>query len=657
MIGKVKKNLMGSIKGKLIIPIGLMILLLVTAFLMKVYNNETEVFLKGERARLTSEYQQFLRLVQDTVFSSYSMAALVAGMPEIRQALAERDRGRLVELAFPIYMAAKEKLHIRQFQFHVPPAISFLRLHKLRKYGDDLSGFRFTVLKANREKMPQFGIEKGRFGLGLRGVAPISYMGKHVGTVEFGCDLNDGLLNKLKQGKAFDLAVIVPDGDGFKVQARTGGMSISSDIYPVLREVMTVGTAKVNTVTRDNRTFMTFFGPLKDFSGRTVGAVVIPDDITAHFKQMNKILFIYMGIGVLLILLILSVVYFVVERLVNRPIQNMIKVFKKAGNGDLTDRVDVKHNDEMAKLGKAFNEFLDRMQQIVKDIGNSSKDLASSSKDLFSISQQMSATAEETSSKSNTVAVAAEEMTSNMTSVAASMEQASNNVGMVSSAAEEMISVINDIAKNTENARSITSEAVSEALSASEKVDALGNAALKIGKVAETITEISEQTNLLALNATIEAARAGDAGKGFAVVANEIKELARQTAEATGEIKHSISNIQESTEGTVSQIEQITRVVNDINEIVSTIAAAVAEQSVTTGEIAENVAQASDGIAEISENVAQSSTVSGEIAREIAEVNESASTMSSNSSQVNVSADALSRLADQLKTMVEQFRV
>lgn len=93
------------------------------------------------------------------------------------------------------------------------------------------------------------------------------------------------------------------------------------------------------------------------------------------------------------------------------------------------------------------------------------------------------------------------------------------------------------------------------------------------------ITEISEQTNLLALNATIEAARAGEAGKGFAVVANEIKELARQTADATSEIKEQIEGIQGSTSGTVSEIDEILKVINDVNEIVSNIATAVEEQS------------------------------------------------------------------------------
>ena len=129
-------------------------------------------------------------------------------------------------------------------------------------------------------------------------------------------------------------------------------------------------------------------------------------------------------------------------------------------------------------------------------------------------------------------------MSANMGTVTMASEQAAQNVNVVATAMEEMTAAVQEIAQNTTKASSMTEDAVNYAKGSSEKVNQLGFAAKEISKVTEVITEISEQTNLLALNATIEAARAGDAGKGFAVVANEIKELAKQTANATGEIKH-----------------------------------------------------------------------------------------------------------------------
>jgi len=327
------------------------------------------------------------------------------------------------------------------------------------------------------------------------------------------------------------------------------------------------------------------------------------------------------------------------------------------GTGDFTVKSGIESKDELGVIGKVLDEMTKNLKEMIIGITGNAENLNESSTKLFGISGQVSTGAKDVAGMANTVAVAAEEMSSNMNSVAAAVEEASTNVSMVATSSGEMTSVIDEIARNTEKARDITGEAVAEAKSASEKVDELGRAANEIGEVTETITEISEQTNLLALNATIEAARAGEAGKGFAVVANEIKELAKQTADATGEIRSKIEGIQSSTDGTVAQIEQITRVINDVNEIVAIIATAVEEQSVTTKEISNNVLQASQGIAEITENVAQSSTVSDEIARDIADVNQASSEMSNSSSQVNISAENLSELAEQLKKMVVKFKV
>ena len=221
---------------------------------------------------------------------------------------------------------------------------------------------------------------------------------------------------------------------------------------------------------------------------------------------------------------------------------------------------------------------------------------------------------------------------------------------------EEMTATVRDIASNSETARDIAQKAVAEVNGTAERIDLLGNAVNEIGKVTEMITEISEQTNLLALNATIEAARAGEAGKGFAVVANEIKELARQTAQATGEIRSKIETIQTTTGDTVHEISQVAKVIGEVNEIVAVIAAAVEEQSATSFEIVTNLKQASQGIQEVNENVANTTLVTGEISADIGDVSRSVRQVHDVSVQVNAQAQDLSDLSERLERLTGQFK-
>ncbi len=353
------------------------------------------------------------------------------------------------------------------------------------------------------------------------------------------------------------------------------------------------------------------------------------------------------------------VIGIVLSGFIIRPLNKTIEILKDIaqGEGDLTIRLDDSAQNEMGQLGKWFNVFVKKLQGIISDIAGNSEGLDNSSSNLLTISDNMSQSADSMSARSDSVAAAAEEMNANMSSVAAAVEQSATNINMVSAAAEEMTSTINEIAQNTEKTRVTSNQAVERTKKASESIENLSESAQVIGKVVETITDISEQTKLLALNATIEAARAGEAGQGFAVVAGEIKNLAQLTAQATHEIKEKIENIQNSTQDTVAEVQEIAAAIHSVNEMVDMVAAAVEEQSATTKEIAANVGQAALGIQEVTENVSHSSTVADEIAKDIADVNQSSTQMSDSSSKVNTSAGDLSQLAEELKKTVDQFKV
>ena len=373
----------------------------------------------------------------------------------------------------------------------------------------------------------------------------------------------------------------------------------------------------------------------------------------ASSKRGRLITIISLVVGIILAIAL----GFLLTHLITKPLFKGVALAKAMAAGDLTKTMDVSQGDEIGILATSLNDMAKNLRTMFGDISKGVVTVGDSSVQLAAIASQMASGSEITASRSSQVAAAAEEMSANQTSIAAAMEEASVNINMVASAAEEMNSTIGEIAQSSGKAKEISSEAVQKSQRASTRVNELGKAADEINKVTEVITEISDQTNLLALNATIEAARAGEAGKGFAVVANEIKDLAKQTAEATLDIKNKIQSIQQVTGVTVREINEISAVIADVDTIVASIASAVEEQSATTKEIAQNVHQASQGIAEVNENVSQSSTVATAIASDIATVNESANEMNTSSNHVKSSANELSTIAAQLKTLVAQFTI
>jgi methyl-accepting chemotaxis protein len=327
------------------------------------------------------------------------------------------------------------------------------------------------------------------------------------------------------------------------------------------------------------------------------------------------------------------------------------------GEGDLTMRLNLKNRDEMGDLAKWFNIFIEKLHTLVTDIAANAGNLKASAGELTDLSTRMDQGAQDVSNQSQTVAKASDEMTANINAIAAAMEQSSVNLNTVAAAAEEMTATIGEIARNAASASEVTHQAVDQASSSTQRVNELGDAAERIGKVTETITEISEQTNLLALNATIEAARAGEAGKGFAVVANEIKELARQTAAATTEIKEQIDGIQATSQGTIDDIKRITMVIDEVNSIVATISSAVEEQSATTSEIAGNVAQASKGVQEVNAMASQSTATVAQVSDSLGEVDQTTSEMSQRSQEVLRGTEGLSAMAEQLNGLVGRFKI
>jgi methyl-accepting chemotaxis protein len=310
-------------------------------------------------------------------------------------------------------------------------------------------------------------------------------------------------------------------------------------------------------------------------------------------------------------------------------VDSILTVVSAAGQGDLTQEIEVHGSDAIGQMGEGLAKFFTDLRQSIGSIGASAASLATASENLTTVSQQMSANAEETSAQTKVVSGAT--------------LQVNQNLQTVATGAEEMGVSIKEIAKNATEAAKVATSAVKAAEAANTTVTKLGESSAEIGQVIKVITSIAQQTNLLALNATIEAARAGEAGKGFAVVANEVKELAKKTAKATEDISRKIETIQIDAKAAVDSIGTISEVINQINGISNTIATAVEEQNATTNEMARNVSEAAHG--------------SGEITSNIAGVAEAAESTSRGATDTQKAAQQLVETSTELRRLVEQFKI
>jgi len=365
-------------------------------------------------------------------------------------------------------------------------------------------------------------------------------------------------------------------------------------------------------------------------TGDLRGAFVVKASTEGLVQTSNSNSLALFLITFLTLLAATGAVLLVVRKLIAKPLFASVDLANKIAQRNLAvDDLLLQSEDEIGEATSALNVMKNNLHGIVVAITENAEQVAAASEELSATSQHITANSEETTAQAKVVSDAGSRVNTNLQTIA--------------SGAEEMNSTIGEIAKNATEAARIAAEAVATADATNQIVGKLGDSSAEIGKVIEVITSIAQQTNLLALNATIEAARAGEAGKGFAVVANEVKELAKQTAKATEEIKQKILVIQGNTSGAVEAIGGIKEVIDKVSHISTVIATAVEEQSATTGEMARNVAEAAKGAATISNNIAG--------------VAEAAQSTSTNVGEAQTAAEHLARMANQLHDLVGQFQV
>jgi methyl-accepting chemotaxis protein len=327
------------------------------------------------------------------------------------------------------------------------------------------------------------------------------------------------------------------------------------------------------------------------------------------------------------------------------------------GEGDLTKRLSAPEGDEISALVLSFNTFAEKLQSIIRNIGFSTSTVSRSSESLTSVSTQLTANAELVNDQSNSIASATEQASANVHIISTAAEKMSISVSTVAVAIEEMSASLNEVAKNCQKESQISLTANNQAKSIRDLMVKLGISSKEIGKVIVEINDIADRTNLLALNATIEAASAGEAGKGFAVVATEVKELSKQTAQATEQIGRQIEEMQSNTNNAVTAIKNVTTIIEEISLISHTIVIAVEEQSATVNEIARSMNGASMAANEIAQNVGESANGLSEVSSNIHGMSRTANNTAIGAGNINQNVVDLKKLADGLQRIISQFKV
>ena len=563
-----------------------------------------------------------------------ALAASLASNTAIQDVFASRDRDGLIRMLQPTFLQLQATHGVVQMQFHTAPATSFLRLHKLAKFGDDLSAIRKTVVAVNASGKPVSGLENGVEGLGIRGVSPVFKDGKPIGSVEVGMTLGSRFFDAFKSGTGADVALYLKTPNGFQRYAstfETDPVIGAEQMAAALRDKSAQQAMHIGSM---DQTIM--LAPVRDYAGEAIGVSVLGVDRSASVKAMQEARewALAIGLGVLVLTLGAGAL---LSRSISRPLRSLTEGMNRLANGDFTVvPPGLGRSDEVGEVAHAVEMFKEKAVEKAKHdaeaqeaerarIEDAQKAKVNEAVEAFrsSIEDMLRAVTDNAATMRNnaqSIDDVAAEASGQAAAAAGASQQASESVQTVAAAAEELSASIGEIARQIAKATDVVRTADSRTERSVNEIEGLAAMSERIGAVVGLIQAIAAQTNLLALNATIEAARAGEAGRGFAVVAAEVKALAEQTSKATADISSEVTAIQTSTRSAVEAVRDVGSGMREISEVTATIAVAIEQQGSATREISENAQSAARDNSMLAENISTVSEAVGQASQSAASV-------------------------------------
>ncbi|MBI41922.1 MAG: ATP-binding protein [Oceanospirillales bacterium] len=334
-----------------------------------------------------------------------------------------------------------------------------------------------------------------------------------------------------------------------------------------------------------------------------------------------------------------------VGRTVSQPLNRVSELMKDIadGDGDLRQRLPEDGTDELAELGRRFNHFVVKIQDTMREVGKTSEQLASAAEELSSVANETRQSVEEQGSETDQIASAINEM-------AATIQQIAGNASDAERAASDADRMAREGGATIVAAQGAVNQLSSEMLETARSIDALAEKSDEIQGVLDVIHAVTEQTNLLALNAAIEAARAGEHGRGFSVVADEVRQLAKRSAESADQIREMI-------DGFVAESRAAVKRMNNSRKSSDATVERINHATDALRTIENSVTQIHDQVTQIATAAEQQSQVAEEINQNVVRIVDAAQRSGTGVTQTNEASHELARLGENLRELVGQFKV